>query len=80
MPSKPALTDIATADETRLPMRLADLEGRWKCGRTTVWRIKQDPRFPKIFRIGSRPYVWLDELMAFEEVLAAVPATSPASA
>ena len=75
-----ALTKSTTAKDTRRPMRLSELEERWKCGRTTIWRHRQDPRFPKVFRIGGRPYVWRDELQAFEEVLAAVPATSPASA
>jgi hypothetical protein len=36
----------------------------------SVWRARQDPRFPKVFSIGATPYVWTDELLAFEEALA----------
>jgi hypothetical protein len=36
----------------------------------SVWRARQDPRFPKVFTIGGRPYIWLDDLEAHEEALA----------
>jgi hypothetical protein len=54
----------------RAPFRLSKLTERWSCSRMSVWRARQDPRFPRTFRIGATPYIWTDELLAFEEALA----------
>jgi predicted DNA-binding transcriptional regulator AlpA len=55
----------------RVPISLTAVMDRWSCSRMHVWRQRQDPRFPKVFTIGSRKYVWLDELEEYEELQAA---------
>jgi len=60
---RPMTTATATRPDTarprnrRQPYRLAQLEGRWACSRMSVWRVRQDPRFPEKFKIGGLNYV-----------------------
>jgi predicted DNA-binding transcriptional regulator AlpA len=65
------LMQTPTRPAERIPFRLSKLTERWSCSRMSVWRQRQDPRFPKIFTIGATPYVWLSDLTAYEEALAA---------
>jgi hypothetical protein len=44
----------------------------------SVWRERQKQGFPAEFRIGGRPYVWLDELEAYEQGCAASKANTAA--
>ncbi len=48
--------------------RFRELKGRVKLGRTTIWKMYNEGRFPKPYKIGKNVIAWRsDEVTAWME-------------